>query len=112
MSTNFIIKTKISSCFAIKYYFFAKVLDSNRLELIFYFFVIKLPIWRIIICDLSLRCRADSLDLFDSKIALRYDQNNFGVKKVSAPSKSPLKCHIICCTQKKFSPGLSNSAIQ
>ncbi len=35
------------------------------------------------------------LDLFDSKIALRYAQDNLGVKKVSAPLKNPLNCPIM-----------------
>jgi hypothetical protein len=35
------------------------------------------------------------LDLFDPKIALRYAQDNLGVKKVSAPSKNPSNCPII-----------------
>jgi hypothetical protein len=40
---------------------------------------------------------------FGPKIALRYAQDNLGVKKVSVPSKNPSKCHIICFARKKKS---------
>jgi hypothetical protein len=33
--------------------------------------------------------------------ALRYAQDNLGVKKVAAPSKNPAKCPIICFAQEK-----------
>jgi hypothetical protein len=42
------------------------------------------------------------LDLFDPKIALRYAQDNLGVKKVSAPSKNPTKCPIMFYPRKKI----------
>jgi hypothetical protein len=45
------------------------------------------------------------LDLFDPKITICYTQENLGVKKVSAPSKNPAKCPIICfaCEKKIIS---------
>ncbi len=36
-----------------------------------------------------------------SQIALRYAQDNLEVKKVSAPSKNPGKCPIICFAREK-----------
>ncbi len=42
-----------------------------------------------------------------TKFALRYAKVNLGVKKVSAPSKNPKKCHIIC-----FAPDKSNNLMQ
>jgi hypothetical protein len=41
------------------------------------------------------------LELFDPKIAFRYAQAILGVKKVSAPSKNPAKCSIICFAREK-----------
>jgi hypothetical protein len=46
------------------------------------------------------------LHLFDPKIALRYARDNRD-KKVSASSKKPLKCPMICCACEKKYPGLS-----
>jgi hypothetical protein len=50
-------------------------------------------------------------DFFDPKIALRYTQDNLGVKKVSAPLKNPSKCPIICPPAKKKYSELSKSAV-
>jgi hypothetical protein len=36
-----------------------------------------------------------------AKIALRYAQDNLGVKKVLAPSKNPSKCSNICFAREK-----------
>jgi hypothetical protein len=54
-------------------------------------------------CKTFLRVFREGLDLFwPPKIALRYAQDNFRVKKVPASSKNPAKCPIICFARKKI----------
>ncbi len=50
----------------------------------------------------------EDLNRFEHKIALYYAQDNLGVKEVSAHSKNPLKCPIICFALKKNLPQFQN----
>jgi hypothetical protein len=63
------------------------------------------------VCTRARAGREMRKETFLFRVALRYGLDNVGVKKVSALSKNPSKCPIICfAREEKKSPGISKPA--